>query len=131
MPNRRTRIIRWKAAAPLALFLALVAMGWYFFLDATVRRSIEAIGTELVGAKVDLAEADVRLREGSVTLRGLQVTNPDAPMTNLFEVDEIVKTARQLVPVPGAPVSVKPAAPVRAKSHRAKKKPARRKKSRR
>ncbi|MCZ6917897.1 MAG: TIGR03545 family protein [Gemmatimonadetes bacterium] len=94
MPNRRTRVIRWKAAVPLALFLALVAVSWYFFLDATVRRSIEAIGTELVGAKVDLAEVEVRLREGSVTLRGLQVTNPDAPMTNLFEVDEIVADVR-------------------------------------
>ena len=44
----------------------------------------------LVGAQVDLAEADVRIREGSIVLRGLQVTNPDKPMTNLFSVDEIV-----------------------------------------
>lgn len=94
MPNKRATVFRWKAWVPLALVLALIAVTWYLFLDATVRRSIEAIGTELVGAKVDLAFADVRLRDGSVTLRGLEVTNPDAPLTNLFQVDEIVADVR-------------------------------------
>ena len=94
MPSKRARFFRWKALVPLAVVLALVTVGWYVFLDATVRRTIEAIGTELVGAKVDLAFVDVRLRDGSVTLRGLQVTNPDAPLTNLFQVDEIVADVR-------------------------------------
>jgi uncharacterized protein (TIGR03545 family) len=94
MPSKRAGLFRWKALVPLALLLVLVAVAWYVFLDAAVRRSIEAIGTELVGAKVDLAFADVRLRDGSVTLRGLQVTNPDAPLTNLFQVDEIVADVR-------------------------------------
>ncbi len=84
------RVFRWKAIMPLALLLILVGAGWYFLLDSAVRRGIEAIGTALVGAKVDLEEADVRLAEGAVILRGLQVTNPDAPMTNLFQLDEVV-----------------------------------------
>ena len=75
---------------PLGLLLVLVGAGWYFLLDSAVRRGIETIGTALVGAKVDLEEADVRLAEGAVILRGLQVTNPDAPMTNLFQLDELV-----------------------------------------
>jgi uncharacterized protein (TIGR03545 family) len=94
MPNKRARFFRWKALVPLTLVLVLVAVGWYVFLDGAVRRSIEVIGTELVGAQVDLAFADVRLRDGSLTLRGLQVTNPDAPLTNLFQVDEIVADVR-------------------------------------
>jgi uncharacterized protein (TIGR03545 family) len=84
------RVFRWKAIVPLVLVLGLVSAGWYLLLDSAVRRGIEVVATDLVGAKVDLAEADVRLADGSVVLRGLQVTNPDAPMTNLFQVDEII-----------------------------------------
>ena len=84
------RVFRWKAVTPLALLLGLMVIGWYFLLDSAVRRTIELVGTELVGAKVDLAEAHVRLADGSVVLRGLEVTNPDALMTNLVQIDEIV-----------------------------------------
>ena len=84
------RIFRWKAAIPLGLFLTLVGVGWIFFVDTAVERGIEAIGTAIVGAKVELEEADVQFRNGSVVLRGLQVTDPDAPMTNLVEVAEMV-----------------------------------------
>ncbi len=88
------RVFRWRALVPLALLLVVVAVAWYFLLDNAVRRGIEIIGTDLVGARVDLAEADVRWASGSVALRGLQVTNPDAPMTNLVQVDEIVADLR-------------------------------------
>ena len=81
---------------PLALFVGLIIGGWLFLLDESVRRVIEAIGTELVGAKVDLAEADVQLLDGSVRLKGLEVTDPDAPMTNLVQVDEIIADVRIL-----------------------------------
>jgi uncharacterized protein (TIGR03545 family) len=83
-------LLRWRALIPLALVLILLGIGWRLFLDRLVEKGIEETGARVVGARVDLASADVRLRAGAVTLRGLQVTNPDAPMTNLFEADEIV-----------------------------------------
>ena len=87
-------VFRWKAIVPLGVILAAVWIVSYLFLDPTVERSVEAIGTSIVGARVDLEEADVRLTEGVVYLRGLAVTNPDRPMTNLFEADEIVANFR-------------------------------------
>ena len=86
----RFKIFRWKAIVPLGVFLLLLALCWVLLLDVIVERSIEKTGAMLVGAKVDLEEADVRLGDGSVVLRGLQVTNPDRPMTNLIEAEEIV-----------------------------------------
>jgi uncharacterized protein (TIGR03545 family) len=88
------KLMRWKAVVPLAIFLGLLTIGWWLLLDTIVRKGVEAVGAEIVGARVDVEEADVRLREGAVTLRGLQVTNPDAPMTNLFEAEEIVAQVR-------------------------------------
>ncbi len=92
----RFKLFRWRAIVPLLLFLALLVLGWLLLLDRIVARGIEALGTHIVGARVDLAEADVRLTDGAVVLRGLEVTNPDQPMTNLFEADEIVVDIRTL-----------------------------------
>lgn len=84
------RLIRWKALLPLTVLLLLVVGFMLLFLNPTVRRGVEVGGTRSVGAKVDLASAKVGLREGHVTFRGLAVTNPAKPMTNLFEAEEVV-----------------------------------------
>jgi hypothetical protein len=54
-------VFRWRAIVPLLLFLALVVGLWVLLLDRTVRRAIEDSGTEAIGARVELAEADLRL----------------------------------------------------------------------
>ena len=84
------RLFRWKAVVPLAIVLVLLVLGWTLFVDHLLRKGIEAGGTAAVGAKVELASARIHLFRGSVTLRGLQVTNPNAPMTNIVQLDEIV-----------------------------------------
>ena len=84
------RWIRWKALLPLAVVLIILVGATVLWIDPTVRRGVEADGTAAVGAKVDVAAAHVGLADGNVTLRGLAVTNPGKPMTNLFEADEIV-----------------------------------------
>jgi len=84
------KLFRWKAVVPLVLVLAVLVIGWTLFADHLLRKGIEAGGTAAVGAEVDLASARIHLLRGNVTLRGLQVTNPDSPMTNLVQLDEIV-----------------------------------------
>jgi uncharacterized protein (TIGR03545 family) len=84
------RLFRWKAIIPLAIVLVLLVLGWTLFADRLVKKLVEFAGTEVVGAKVELAAAHVRLLKGNVTLDGLQVTNPQSPMRNLVQVDQIV-----------------------------------------
>ena len=84
------RLFRWKAVVPLALVLTLLVLGWALFVDRLLRKGIEAGGTAAVGAKVELASARIQLFRGNVTLRGLQVTNPNAPLQNIVQLDEIV-----------------------------------------
>jgi uncharacterized protein (TIGR03545 family) len=90
----RVKLFRWKAIGPLAVFLVLVGVLYWLLVDPLTRRGVEASGTALVGAKVDLAAADVRLRDGVVMLKGLAVTNPNSPMTNLLEADQIAVYVR-------------------------------------
>jgi len=90
----RAKVFRWRAIVPLSLFVVLLALAAFLLKDRMVKRGVERTGEYLVGAKVDLAAADVRLGEGAISLRGLQVANPDAPMTNLLEAEEIVLDLR-------------------------------------
>jgi uncharacterized protein (TIGR03545 family) len=91
---RRPKLFRWRAIVPLGVVIALMGFVWWLLLDRIVELGIEQTGAYLVGARVDLEGADVRLRDGTVALRGLQVTNPSAPMQNLFEAEEIVAAVR-------------------------------------
>lgn len=88
--------IRWKALLPLSVFLILLIGGYLVFADAILKRGVEKGGTAMVGAKVDLAEADLSIGDGSIAMRGLAVTNPSSPMTNLFEAEEIQLDLRVL-----------------------------------
>lgn len=84
------KYIRWKALLPLSVVLGLIVVWGVFFADWTLKRVVEAGGTAAVGAKVELAGANLGILDGNVTLEGLQVTNPNAPMTNLVEVEALV-----------------------------------------
>jgi len=88
------KIFRWRAIVPLVLLLGLLLLGWWLYADTLVRRTVEEFGAEITGARVDLESADLRLAEGKVRLVGLQAANPDSPMRNLFEADEIVLDIR-------------------------------------
>ncbi|HKS07692.1 MAG TPA: TIGR03545 family protein [Gemmatimonadaceae bacterium] len=83
------KYIRWKALLPLSVVLGLLSLGFLVFADGAIRDGVESAGTELVGAKVDLREADLDISDGSIALRGLAVTDPSSPMKNMFEAQEI------------------------------------------
>ena len=84
------KYIRWKALLPLSVLLGLMVVWGVFFADWTLKLAVEKGGTAAVGAKVELADAKLGILAGNVTLEGLQVTNPNAPMTNLVEVEALV-----------------------------------------
>jgi uncharacterized protein (TIGR03545 family) len=88
------KVFRWKAVVPLCLFLALVAAIWLLLLDGLVRRGIEEAGAQITGARVDVAEADLSLLSGRLFLRGIEAADPDAPMTNMVELGEVVADIR-------------------------------------
>ncbi len=81
--------IRWQGVIAFAVVVLLVAGVWFLVVDRVIKRAIEKTGTLLVGAKVELGEADLSLFPLGLTLSRLQVTNPDQPMTNAVEIARI------------------------------------------
>lgn len=87
-------LVRWRGAVPLVIAGVLLGVFWVFYLDLAVERSIEYLGSELIGARVDVGRVNVRLARGSVVVHELEVANPDSPMRNLVHIREIVARVR-------------------------------------
>lgn len=79
--------IRFKGLIAFLVVVAVVCLFWFVFVDVLIEGLIEKYGTKLVGARVELAEADLSLFPVGLGLRGLRVTNPHNPMRNAVEVE--------------------------------------------
>lgn len=73
--------IRWWG---LGAFICIVLL-WWLLIDVVIKFALETAGTEINGAKVELASADLQLMNAQLTLHQLQVSNPNVPMENAFE----------------------------------------------
>ncbi|MFN2366943.1 MAG: TIGR03545 family protein, partial [Desulfurivibrionaceae bacterium] len=90
------KIIRWQGLAYFGILLALLCFFTFFFIDNFIARQIEKLGSAMVGAKVELEEADLSFFPAGLELSRLQVTNPDQPMRNAVEIDRIAMTINAL-----------------------------------
>jgi len=81
--------IRWWGVIVFVAFVAGIGAFWLVFADSIVKCSIERTGTALVGAKVELDKADLTLFPLGLRLSGLQVTNPEEPMTNAVSAKSV------------------------------------------
>jgi len=88
--------IRWQGLFVFVGLALVLTIFWLIFVDGIVQRTIESYGTRAVGAKVELADADLKLFPLGLTLEGIAVTNPDKPMENIVEIS---RTALLLEPL--------------------------------
>lgn len=87
---RRMKIFRWRAVGPLLVLFVIAVVLWWVFADAIVRRESEKVGTQILGAKVEIQRLHLDLPHGKVMLYGLTVASPHEALRNLLEADELV-----------------------------------------
>jgi len=84
------KIFRWRAVGPLLVLFVIVCALWWLFADRIARRESQNVGTQLLGAKVEIQSLHLDLAHGDVTIRGLTVASPHEAFQNLFQADELV-----------------------------------------
>jgi len=83
-------LFRWKAISALGATLLVLAVLWAVFGDWLVKRSIEQVGSEVLGAEVDVASLHINATRTAVEIGGLQVANPFDATQNLIEAKTII-----------------------------------------
>ncbi|MCK7459528.1 TIGR03545 family protein [Idiomarina aminovorans] len=81
-------IIRWPGLAVFAgVVLFLVAVSW-LFLDAIIKVTLEHTLGRLNGAEVNIERVEHSWVPLSLTVAGIQITNPNAPNNNRVQAEE-------------------------------------------
>ena len=86
----RVKIFRWKAVGPLLVFFGIVGVLWILFADTIARHATQKVGTQVIGAKVEITDLHLDLSHGKVMIRGLTVASPHEAFRNLLQADELV-----------------------------------------
>jgi hypothetical protein len=68
---------------------AMTCVIYFFAIDILIKIIIEREGSKALRAELDINSATFHLLPASLTLRGVQATNPQQPLTNLFQADAI------------------------------------------
>ena len=89
-PSPRFKVFRWRALGPLLILFVIAAVLWWLFADTIARRETQKVGTQVIGAKVEIQDLHLDLAHGKVLIRGLTVASPHEALRNLLQADELV-----------------------------------------
>ena len=89
-PSPRFKVFRWKAIGPLLVLLIIAAVLWWLFADTIARHETQKVGTQVIGAKVEIQDLHLDIPHGQVRIRGLTVASPHEALRNLLQADELV-----------------------------------------
>lgn len=81
--------LRLEAIVPVAIIFALIFAYFHFFFDKHLKAGAEYFGTQIHGAEINIADIRTSFFNARFELDGLQVTDPEKPQRNLFEIGAI------------------------------------------
>jgi uncharacterized protein (TIGR03545 family) len=91
MTNSTTKIkktgpIRSGAVSSVAIILVITVIFGKFFLDSTIKKSIEWSASYLHGAEVNIQSVQTRIFQGQIIIKGLAVTDKKKPENNIVQI---------------------------------------------
>ncbi len=85
-PVKKGGVFRLKAFIPFGIITAAVIIFYFIFLDSIVKEMLIDFAEEKNKAEVNIADLDLSLLNLGFTINGVQWTDRDHPLTNLFEI---------------------------------------------
>ncbi len=94
-----SNVVRWKYVLPRAVVVAALGLAVRFGLDPMLHWGLVASGEAILGAKVEIGGVTTSLRDGEIVITKISAANPQKPMRNLLEADDLhlVVDPRQLL----------------------------------
>ncbi len=78
--------IRFEAIIPTLIIIAAIYIYFHFFFDGMLRRSIEWVGYQTLGAEVDVAQLETSFWKASIEIKGVELTDSENPTHNFLEI---------------------------------------------
>ncbi len=85
--TKKTGPIRSGAVVSITVLIALTIIFGKFFLDSTIKKSIEWSASYLHGAEVNVRSVQTKIFQGEIIIKGLAVTDKKNPAYNIFQID--------------------------------------------
>jgi uncharacterized protein (TIGR03545 family) len=80
------KAIRWGGLVSFVIVMSVLVAGVLLFAESIAKNILESQLTELNNAKVDIGKVSINYSSFSVSVANVQVTDPEQPMQNMFEV---------------------------------------------
>jgi uncharacterized protein (TIGR03545 family) len=92
----RVAVVRWRALVPLLVLGTVGIALWLVFADRIVKYTAQAVGTTLIGAKVEIERLHLDLPHGRIEIHGLTVASPFEPLRNLLQAGTLLADVEPL-----------------------------------
>jgi uncharacterized protein (TIGR03545 family) len=83
------KLIRWWGLVAFFGILVLLGLTWYLVAPILIKNTIQDVGSEALGAKVEISNVELSLFPVSVAINQLKAADPDQPMQNIIESEQI------------------------------------------
>ncbi len=87
--TKKKGFIRWEAILPATIIIGLIAAYFILLFDSHLKKGIEYVGYNGVGAEVNVEGIQTSFLKASLLIKGIEITNSEKPTHNLVSLGEI------------------------------------------
>ena len=88
-PKKTKGPIRTEAVVPFLLVTLMTWAYFHFFFDHHLKKALEYVGYQVVGAEVDIHDLETSFLKGTFRVQGVEITNSQKPDHNLVAVGDV------------------------------------------
>ncbi|MEN0060244.1 MAG: TIGR03545 family protein [Bdellovibrio sp.] len=88
-PKKSKGPLRWEAIIPFTLICLIIGLYFHLFFDLHLRRGMEWVGYQALGAEVNIAHVETSFFRASLRIQGIELTDAERPTHNSVKVGDV------------------------------------------